>query len=767
MIRFYDTSALLSLADTIELDKDCYISSFVISELENIKTAYNKDEHTRVQARKITRLLCNTNNYITSVKYLNKAKKKLQQYVKKGLPDNNDSLILLEASIIGGLRDTMLFTGDITMFLFAREFFPFLQCSLVSETSEKRFWDGIIEITPTEEEWLKLSNKDEHSNFFNLKINEFAILKNNENKVNGILRWDGENYVQLGYQDAMTLLFGKISPRNLEQKCYFDLLQNPNIPVVNCVGRVGSGKAIDNEALIPTPNGFVKMGELKVGDYVFDRLGKPTKILGVYPQGLCDAYDVYFKDGRKVCCNNEHLWTYYSDNRGNLNTKTLQEIIDEPRKDGYKIPVCKPVEYSHKNFSIHPYVIGVLIGSGICGLKPLGISSENGEIPDKIASLIPEVEDKAIRSSEKCSIWRFRLKEPCKGKNGHLVKNLQTEAFLKDYPALCKKSSFKEIPEEYLFGDIQQRYELLQGLLDTDGSIDTIPKGRIRFTTTSAKLAQQVQQLCYSLGLISIINKDIRENKYSEAGACYTLFIFCAREEKHKLFSLSYKRERALSLEPSRPAQKNDRMSITNIVKLPYKKEMTCILVENPEHLFLANDYIVTHNTYVAIANALYLIERGQYDKLIYVRNNFSVENTKDPGALPGDLDAKLRPFLGPLIDIVGSEEYVDQLIEERKVEQVHLGYLRGRSLKNCFVLVDESQNLTPSHVKMLLSRMAENSKLVFCGDYSQCDSKIFRSEGNGILKMNERLADNKLYGQIRLNKIERSEVCQLADKMD
>lgn len=124
-------------------------------------------------------------------------------------------------------------------------------------------------------------------------------------------------------------------------------------------------------------------------------------------------------------------------------------------------------------------------------------------------------------------------------------------------------------------------------------------------------------------------------------------------------------------------------------------------------------------------------------------------------------------PFLGPLIDIVGSEEYVEQLIEEGKVEQLHLGFLRGRSLKNCFVLVDESQNLTPSHIKMLISRMAENSKLVFTGSYSQIDSKLFRGCQNGIMMMNERLQDNKLYGQIRLNKIERSEVCQLADKLD
>lgn len=766
-MTFYDTSALLYLADNLTLNKDCYISSLVISELENIKTSYNKDLEVKAQARKVVRLLRDTNTYQTSVKYKRKIERQMKRLAAY-LPDNNDSRILIEASLVGFKDKITFFTGDITMYLLACELFDNLLPVLVGETSSKRFWDGYQVLVLSDEDWDKLYDTSNSANFLNLEVNEYGILTDHNDKVKAIVRWDGENYVQLGYRDVMTTLFGKIAPRNLEQKCYFDLLQNPNVPVVNCIGRRGSGKAIDNEALIPTPNGFVKMGELKVGDYVFDRLGKPTKILGVYPQGLCDAYDVYFKDGRKVCCNDEHLWTYYSDNRGNLNTRTLREIIDNPRKSGYHIPICESVEYSHKNFSIHPYVIGALCGDGRGIERPLTISSETDEIPKKIASLIPEVEDIPKRNSLYNYNWHFLLKQPYRNnKNTGTITTLQTDVFLKDYPTLRRKCGFKEIPEEYLFGDTQQRLELLQGLLDTDGTIGAAPKGRIRFTTTSFKLAQQVQQLCYSLGLISSITEDVRENKYPNTGVCYNLSISCKREEKYKLFSLSCKRERALSLKSGAFSCKYDRIRITNIVKLPYKKEMTCILVDNPEHLFLANDYIVTHNTYAAIANALYLIERGQYDKLIYVRNNFGVENTKDPGALPGDLDAKLRPFLGPLIDIVGSEEYVDELVASGQVEQIHLGYLRGRSLKNCFVLVDESQNLTPAHTQMLLSRMAENSKLVFCGDYSQCDSKIFRNENNGIFKMNEKLRGDKLYGQIRLNKVERSEVCQLADKMD
>ena len=413
MIRVYDTSALLDLSDNLILDKDCYVSTLVIKELENIKTSYSKDSEVKAKARQVVRIL-RQSNFATNTKNAAAIEKMVKKYVKL-LPDNTDSRILLEAySLSNRKREVHFYTGDYTLYLFATTIFnnDNFTTHITGSITKKRFWDGYIIIEPTQEQWSKLYDTMNSENIFNLKVNEYAILTKDE-KVSAICRWDGSNYVQLGYKTINSPLLGHINPRNMEQKCYFDLLQNPDIPIVNCVGRVGSGK------------------------------------------------------------------------------------------------------------------------------------------------------------------------------------------------------------------------------------------------------------------------------------------------------------------------------------------------------------------TFLATAVALDMIEAGYYDKLLYVRNNFGVEDTKDPGALPGDLEEKLRPFLGPLIDIVGDDMIVDQLISEGKVEQVHLGFLRGRSLKNCVVLVDESQNLTPSHIKMLISRMAENSKLIFCGDYSQADSKIFRNQSNGLLKMNERLQNNKLYGQIRLNKIERSEICQMADLLD
>lgn len=768
VIKAYDTSALLDLSDNLVIDPTCYISTLVISELENIKVSFNKDTDIKAKARQVVRILKQT-NFMTNTTDIKRIERFGKKFVNK-LPNNNDSKILLEAYYQTKWYKVEFYTGDFTLYIFAQTLFKNdnFTVHLTGDTTKKRFWDGCVIIEPTEEQWNLLYSQENIGNIFNLRINEYGLLKKDD-KIAAICRWDGTNYVHLGYKPIKSALLGNIEPRNVEQKCYFDLLQNPEIPIVNCVGRVGSGKAMPDDTLIPTPLGNRLLKEIQVGDYVFDRTGSPTKVLGVYPQGNLDAYEITFNDGRKTICNNEHLWSVFT-SRGNLKTITLQEMIDKgvtvPGRTGYRyqIPLNEPVEYPEKSFKAHPYLVGLFLGDGCCLETALTLSSGDEELPAKVSKILKA--EYYHRSSESNFNWVFYKKWSGYQPRGNTINHrfITKEIFSEIEQYIIQDSYNKAIPPQYLEGSIQQRYELLRGLMDTDGYIDS--KGRTSYTTVSEKLAKQVCCLVNSLGMMATIREDKRMDKY-KYGVCYNVSIQCSKNQKQELFNLTRKKEIALNLTYTNTDRHKDRVSVKSIKKLNYTTSMTCLYVDNPEHLFLTNDYIVTHNTFLATAVALDMIDDGYYDKLIYVRNNFGVEDTKDPGALPGDLEEKLRPFLGPLIDIVGDEFIVDKLIDEGKVEQVHLGYLRGRSLKNCVVLVDESQNLTPSHIKMLISRMAENSKLIFCGDYSQADSKIFRNQSNGLLKMNERLQNHKLYGQIRLNKIERSEICQMADLLD
>jgi hypothetical protein len=90
-------------------------------------------------------------------------------------------------------------------------------------------------------------------------------------------------------------------------------------------GKAGTGKALPVDTIIPTPDGFRRFGDIAVGDYVYDRHGQPTKVTGVFPQGVIDSYTVVLSDGRKVRCNDEHIWSCYT-SRGNLKDFTLRQI---------------------------------------------------------------------------------------------------------------------------------------------------------------------------------------------------------------------------------------------------------------------------------------------------------------------------------------------------------------------------------------------------------------------------------------------------------
>lgn len=170
--------------------------------------------------------------------------------------------------------------------------------------------------------------------------------------------------------------------------------------VISCAG---AGKAQPNWTKIPTPNGWTTLGEIKVGDFVFDRYGNPTKVLGVFPQGVIDCYKVTLSDGRSTYCNNEHIWScYVNDGKSNkLKEYTVSELLGKGLKresrhsDGrvsynckFKIPFQKPVNYPHKSLNIDPYVLGCFLGDGCCIESLLTISSSDEELVSVIAERI-------------------------------------------------------------------------------------------------------------------------------------------------------------------------------------------------------------------------------------------------------------------------------------------------------------------------------------------------------------------------------------------
>lgn len=168
----------------------------------------------------------------------------------------------------------------------------------------------------------------------------------------------------------------------------------------------------------------------------------------------------------------------------------------------------------------------------------------------------------------------------------------------------------------------------------------------------------------------------------------------------------------------------------------------------------------------IMIANALKLIEEGKYDKLIYIRNAVDVKDASAIGFLPGSKEEKLRPYAMPLADHLGGETGLDMQIMAGNIEIEHLGYIRGRDLKNAIVYCSEAENLTKEHVQLLIGRIGSESSLWLNGDFKQTDSAVYRMN-NGLLSAVEKLAGHEKFGYVQLQKTERSETAAMADLLD
>lgn len=169
---------------------------------------------------------------------------------------------------------------------------------------------------------------------------------------------------------------------------------------------------------------------------------------------------------------------------------------------------------------------------------------------------------------------------------------------------------------------------------------------------------------------------------------------------------------------------------------------------------------------YLMLSAALQLIEKGKFDKLVFVRPNVSVKGLPDIGALPGTADEKLSWTLAPLYDKVGGEEGVAMMLHNKILESVPLLFIRGRSFENSIIYVTEGQNMTTEIAKLVIGRIGEGSELWINADTHQTDKKMF-DDDNGVQKMIDKLSGNKLFGYVYMPKTERSSVAELATLLD
>lgn len=522
------------------------------------------------------------------------------------------------------------------------------------------------------------------------------------------------------------------------------------------------------DANILTPNGWIKMKDIHAGDMVISDDGKPTKVLKVFPMGEKQIYRITTDDGCSTKASDDHLWftqTFKEKKRGKSGeirtTKDILEtlFIQKNKKKSisslnHSLPRVSAIKFNECQLPFPPYTLGVLLGDGDLTNK-ISIINTDKEIIKRVSDELKDLDIFLYRDKNSIqyrlissSIANNKTARPLRILNidneeevvfsrvgeasAALNMNSSTINYRcnsnsifdgKKYEFLPYKNRWqnkakeilyklglqgkshleKFIPHMYIYSaSINDRLDLLKGLIDTDGSIGK--KGDAVFFTTSKQLAKDVACLVRSLGGRSNIKLRDRRNKYS------------SEINGRKIFTKEISYEVSISLpvgmNPSFLKRKSERyknkyMHSQKIKSIEFvgKKETQCILIENKSHLYVTDDFILTHNT----------------------------------------KEEKMEPYLQSVFDILyeyWSPEEIQDKIANRIIEISPLAYMRGRSLTNAYVILEEAQNVTRDQMEMFVTRIGENSKFVITGDIRQSDIK--NQKDSGLIEAAEIFKDIK-----------------------
>ena len=264
----------------------------------------------------------------------------------------------------------------------------------------------------------------------------------------------------------------------------------------------------------------------------------------------------------------------------------------------------------------------------------------------------------------------------------------------------------------------------------------------------------QFDQNLKSLSKLTNTNVYFRGNSITCKGDNEKLSIFCEAIKflinKYFLTNIIEKEDIVLSVKKNLEIEESNIKSFKQLIKTP-KKSVIARSEKQSEYIkaLKENDIVMslgpagTGKSFLAVSVAVTLLMEKRIERVILSRP--AVEAGEKLGFLPGDMKEKVDPYLRPLYDalyeLFGAEK-IDKKIETGEIEIAPLAFMRGRTLKNCFAILDEAQNATETQIKMFLTRIGENSKLVVNGDPSQVD--LINKSHSGLIKSKDILKNLK-----------------------
>ena len=362
------------------------------------------------------------------------------------------------------------------------------------------------------------------------------------------------------------------------------------------------GRAQPVFSKVLTPTGFRLIGDLAVGDRVIGSDGRPTEVLGIYPQGRKPVYRVQTQDGASTLACGEHLWavaTASDKRRGKplriVQTRDMVGHLRSAHQHRYELPVLsQPVEFERLHILMDPYALGLLLGDG-CATTSTTPSFSTAD-PGLVAALASSLPDTDVHRKGKID---YVLRRRGGGRGGQRIVNPVTD-LLRKLQLAGRRSNDKFVPPEYLCNVPEVRLGVMQGLLDTDGGPVT-QQGRtcrIQYTTTSPRLREDMVFLVRSFGGVAYWRTRRAEGrKPGRALGRDVLYRSDAYVVDIRLpagiapFRLERKRDLYDARCGGRP------MRFIHSVEPAGEAETVCIRVAATDSLYITNDFMVTHNT--------------------------------------------------------------------------------------------------------------------------------------------------------------------------